>query len=371
MIIIEQYIEQENGEDKIYYDKWKKTNFKKQITKGYDERHEFDTDEDYKMFKDCLITRTINVYDKTDEDLEKEDLKDEKVMKFIKDNENIKVLHINEYNKLIKRIKELEEKVDLQNKKLIELTDFKDNHICISNEDNTSDGENKNDDLKQKSLHTIKNVINHFKDESIIKKDKTEDITLEDKTLEDKSLNDYQINQNKDLVDKIPKSSQNKSESNNDLSENKKKKLRKNKESNDVLKSIKKNYNKIKVKIDENDKYGSNKLKNSIIENENIINIKKVNHIYLYKNYYKKYLSEKEKNKDLKLKDFVGNDFDEETRIYEKLKICYTFINEFKKNIKDILIKCKISISKLYKIRNEDFDELINFINEKINCSEN
>ncbi len=131
------------------------------------------------------------------------------------------------------------------------------------------------------------------------------------------------------------------------------------------------------MKIDEkNDKYKLNRIKNSINDNENIISKKKVDLIYLYNNYYKKYLLEKEKNTELKLKDFIENDFNNDKRIFEKLKICYNFINgiqkenEYQKDIRDILIKCKLSINKLYKVRGDDHIELIRFIKENKKCSE-
>lgn len=64
MKIIEKYIEQENGSDKLYYDKWSKRYYRNQITKGYEERDEFDSDESYEILKNILITKTKKVYGK-------------------------------------------------------------------------------------------------------------------------------------------------------------------------------------------------------------------------------------------------------------------------------------------------------------------
>jgi hypothetical protein len=101
---------------------------------------------------------------------------------------------------------------------------------------------------------------------------------------------------------------------------------------------------------------------------------KKINLIFNYYNVYKKYSNTKENDINLKLKDFIGSYCTKEDRISEKLKICYEFIKELfddnqnndKDNIKKILIKCKLSINKLYKIRGDNYNTLIKFIKKQI-----
>ncbi len=148
--------------------------------------------------------------------------------------------------------------------------------------------------------------------------------------------------------------------------------------SNIVIERIKKfynNYKEDKFKINFNNVEIDN-IKDSINNNYDTININKSKIIYNSYLLYKKYLETKKENNDLLFVDFISENKDI-NRYSEKAKRCYEFFNELlniTKDIKghqiyskiniilDILAKCRLSLDKLYKIRNDNYNELINFL---------
>lgn len=117
-------------------------------------------------------------------------------------------------------------------------------------------------------------------------------------------------------------------------------------------------------------------IKNSINDNYEVINFNKSTIIYNNYLLYKKYLEAKKENKKLLFINFISEKKDV-NRYSEKAKRCYEFFDKLinivkdipshEKNSKtniiiDVLQQCRLSTDKLYKIRNNNYNELINFL---------
>lgn len=153
-------------------------------------------------------------------------------------------------------------------------------------------------------------------------------------------------------------------------------------------------YNK---KDDENDKikYNSSLNKNNVynINNDRNVNniVNKINLmyetlnkrkskiIYNYYDLYNEYLKEKQKNIKLKFNEFICYRADNVKRYNEKVKRSYMLFNDLLNIVKDIkdygkkergkeitivniLGKCRLSIDKIYKLRNNNYNKLIKFL---------
>lgn len=118
-------------------------------------------------------------------------------------------------------------------------------------------------------------------------------------------------------------------------------------------------------------------LKYQINNNYEIINLNKSKNIYNHYMIYKKYLEAKEKYNKLTFLNFIEYNTEGIGRFTEKVKRCYIFFNDLLNIIKDIpnyfessnidvlidiLKRCRLSVDKLYKIRGEDYKELIAFL---------
>lgn len=139
--------------------------------------------------------------------------------------------------------------------------------------------------------------------------------------------------------------------------------------------------------------FGSNKKVNNVVNKINLayvtLNKRKSRIIYNYYDLYNEYLKEKQKNVELKFNEYICYRVDNIKRYNEKVKRCYMLFNNLLNIVKDIkdygkkkrgkeitivniLGKCSLSIDKIYKIRNNNYNKLIEFlkpiiINECIN----
>jgi hypothetical protein len=158
--------------------------------------------------------------------------------------------------------------------------------------------------------------------------------------------------------------------------------INKNKYSSVILKRIKNFYNNDKkyelpTEIDINSEEETNTidiLKDNINSNYRISNISKAKIIYNYYKLYNEFVIRKKNN--LKFIEFIKYK-PIENRYIEKVKICYTFINNLLNIIKDmpssfedskevvlinILSECRITINKLYRLRGKEYEDLIAFL---------
>lgn len=149
-----------------------------------------------------------------------------------------------------------------------------------------------------------------------------------------------------------------------------------NKEPKNYLHEIYNNYNeKNKIIINDNEELKS--IQNSINNKYDDIYFNKSNIIYNYYEIYYNYLNEKKNNNNLLFENFILNKNINDKNFIEKIKISYKFFNELltiaepvrgyleysKINVLiDILKKCKITESKLQKLKNDEYTQLINFI---------
>lgn len=393
--IVEKYFEQENGKDKIYYDKWTKREYRKLITKYYEDKNDSDDSDDDDL-KDVLFTQTQNIFEKTLEDIEKEEMNDKHIIEFIKNNKNLKVLHIKEYNRIINKINTLENKLFLQNKKNDELINFKDNHKCDKKEnasqkneiDDSSDSESADLNISDKE-----EKVHKFNESNNIKNDNIDKLEKDEKSIKDLNKEIINIFNNTSMVNKdnIENNKPNFDDSENENSSSiesddinfENTKSKKNKCSDIIVKRIIKFYNKHNEDADiirslSKGKGKINKIdqiKIDIWRKYNIINKNKVE--LIQKNYclYKLYLENKKENSKNSFIKFLGQNPDID-RYNEKAYRCYKLFNDLfelikndkieedKKNniIIDILRKCRFSIDKLYKIRENNYEEFINFL---------
>lgn len=392
MKIIEKYIEQENGKDKVYYDEWTKRKYRKQITKYYEEKEDYDDDEEeYESIKDILFTKSENIYEKTIEDIEKEEINVEHIINFKKEerNRHIVILHKNEYNRILNKIKDLENKVILQNKKIEDLTQKHDIKVDEILEDNIKNNiYTKSCDGKEINISNNNDKIDHENDIidniELISKDNNEnkenEIEIQIQKYEHKlkiikEEKDNTINELKKELHEIKEKSINK-----DICKiaSQDRKQDNSKYSNLVINRIIKFYN----TYEEEQKklnYGGNevdKIKIKISEKYDTINKNKSEIIYENYELYKNYLMNKKIDNSITLIKFIGNDGNID-RYGEKVKRCYEFFNDIFEITKEIpfggygkiftiiriLKQCRLSIDKLYKIRKDNYDELIKFLN--------
>lgn len=117
---------------------------------------------------------------------------------------------------------------------------------------------------------------------------------------------------------------------------------------------------------------------NNHMDNKLFINIKI---IYEWHNLYKCYLDELKLDKTLSFDDYVNYNkkrfkyIEKICRFKNKVHRCYIFVEEIKKHIQeienidllDILKKCNITYTKLYKLKHQDMEGLIKFIFDKYN----
>lgn len=126
-----------------------------------------------------------------------------------------------------------------------------------------------------------------------------------------------------------------------------------------------------------NNKNNIGSLKMDINDSYKDINKKKIVIIYNYYELYNQYLKQKEKDNKLKFVDFIEYDSKEISRYTEKVHICYKFIKYILENIKDIpsisenstklilidlLAKSMLSIDKLYRLRDNEYKDLLDFL---------
>jgi hypothetical protein len=142
------------------------------------------------------------------------------------------------------------------------------------------------------------------------------------------------------------------------------------------------NNNRIPINKDNIDENGNEnnieRIKCDINDSYDDINSNKIFIIYNYYELYNEYLKEKKQNNKLKFVDFIEYENKEISRYTEKVHICYKFIKDILEFVKDVLScfendkkiplinvlsRCKLSINKLYKIRNKEYKELLDFLN--------
>lgn len=117
-------------------------------------------------------------------------------------------------------------------------------------------------------------------------------------------------------------------------------------------------------------KYYINKNNNSIYSNKSDL-------IYNYYEIYKIYLDKKNNNAKLYFEDFIKHNYKDNGLYVKKIEISYEFFSDLLnianniKNrsesekiyiLKEILKKCRLSINKLYKIKENSYKELIDFL---------
>lgn len=182
-----------------------------------------------------------------------------------------------------------------------------------------------------------------------------------------KGLNGHKID---DIVDNINNSVENASFD-----------VKKSKVSDIIIKRIIDFYNNYEDKYKLS--FGDNKKVNNIVNNINLIygtlNKRKSKIIYNYYNLYNEYLKEKNKNQKLKFNEYICYKADDVRRYNEKVKRSYILFSDLLNVVKDIenygkkgrgkeitivniLGKCTLSIDKLYKLRNNNYNKLIEFL---------
>lgn len=211
----------------------------------------------------------------------------------------------------------------------------------------------------------IKNIKNNSKNEITEKDDhnKKENIgNLEEVTYPKNNINIASNNKNGD----------------GDISSDDKSSNNKVKISDSIVNRIKSFYYKNDYGFDvKYDMSFTNSIKSDINNNYDNIYKNKSEIIYNYYKLYKKYLEAKNNDNKLSFSKFVDYNNKDTNRYNEKVMICYKFFNNLIDIVKDvpeygdyskinklidIISKCRLSIDKLYKIRKDNYIELINFL---------
>lgn len=337
--IIKEYILQKDENDKVF------CNLNKRSYKRFS-REYIDENGD-----ECFSVE--NIYDESGEDIISKEKNTDDIIEIKRNNKNIVVLHIEEYNKLINDIQYMDIIIQSQNKTIESLNKKINNLKKQKNDEHEKVSKlNLNDNIKIDDYVSIDNNSNEIINET---RNGINDIY--------EKLQNMNKNINKNIIDLINI-----------------KDLNNKKVSNSILDKIKKCYNNYKnnnflIKYDET--YVDD-FKYKINQNYENIYINKVKIIYNYYELYKQYLIEKEKNSKLIFIQFVGYNTSDVASYNEKAKICYEFFDcllntaneivlsdtslKYKNIIIDVLKKCKISINKLYNLRKENYNEMVEFL---------
>jgi cell division protein FtsB len=136
------------------------------------------------------------------------------------------------------------------------------------------------------------------------------------------------------------------------------------------------NYDKSKFIIKE-DKSNTDNIKRDINDTYDDIYSNKIIIIYNYYKLYNEYLKEKKNNIKLKFSNYIDDENNEVIRYKEKVIICYNFIKNLLEKVDNmpsffgedkmfslinLLSKCRLSINKLYKLRKNEYKNLLDFL---------
>lgn len=275
---------------------------------------------------------------------------------------------------LFKILEDCMEKNKLLNNELIILNQEKQKHINIKN-DVIKENENIKSELKKindwKNDHICpKEKIENTKEYIIMKEEinnlniNNEKLKQQYKTYEDEKkkhdkliniLNLYNIGDT-DLINII----------NNN----------KNQKKDNILDIIKSNYVNYKINIEIVDNNIDDTI-HLIDDNYNIIYLNKSKLIYNYYVIYIKYLDIKKKNKKMEFDYFIKHNYKNNCLPLDKIKRSYEFFNDLLIVIKDIpsyfkytkinilieiLKRCKLSVNILFKLENNEYEDLIDFL---------
>lgn len=351
--IIEEYFEQENGKDKVFYDRWSKREYRKLVTKYYEDN--------------ILFTKKVNIFEKTIEDVEKEELNMEHIINFKKDGKNnhIVILHKNQYNRLLQKIKEMDMEIFKQNKNIESLTNelnklktdknIIENHIPeIKNDDNIlSNTENNKIDLENIGIEKTINNNNLY-----IKNKIQEDIGIKENYLDNKKKNETV----KDETNNINLA---------DIDSN----LQKTSIGPKKIYSLKDIYTieKANILIEEtikmNNKLEINEKINSDLDFKNIVNEVYINNFNKISTYSKLYNYILKKNNDHYIdeinKIYNINSKDKKKKLNLKIKRCHKFIDSIKNIDEDNkIVKTTLTPTFLINLKKDEFNNFIEYIEE-------
>jgi hypothetical protein len=337
--IIKEYFEQENAVDKIYYDEWSKREFKKYYT-------------EYMDGNGNLITSIVNIFDKTVEDIEKEELNMEHVKDFIKDkrNENMVVLHKNEYNRLLQKIKDLDNKVYSLSKKL-EKYNIHNENILENKLKKEIDPSNPDDE--KNDVHNDVDVLNKLNINNI------ETTNINDEEISTK-FNSNNIDNTNNYINDDTNSTNNNINEENNFSKNEVPVKKKNKYTLENAirmfeESIKiNNYLEINEEIDDDDDF------KEILEDIYINKFDKIKVFGKLYNYLEdcdeSYIKEIYKIYDIDTKD-------KKKKLNQKINRCHQLIESLKKiDENDRIVKIILTPTFLINLKKEYFDSLTNYI---------
>lgn len=358
--IIKEYILQKDEKDEVFYNLNKRP-YKKFCREYIDENGD-----------ECCSVE--NIYDESDENIIAKEINTDEIIELKKNNKNIVILHVDEYNKLLNDIQTMDIKIHSQNKTIESL------NIKINNLINQKNEENEN----VSKLNVYVNSPLAENGNLNINNNLDGNIKFDDSVSSNKFMFNELINETHNGINDIYERLQNMNEniSKNIIDLINIKDLNNKRVANSILNRIKKYYNNYKINnfLIKYDETPLDDFKYKIYQNYENIYINKAKIIYNYYELYKEYLIEKEKDSKLIFIQFVEYNTSDIASYNEKARISYEFFdcllttaNEMElsdtslkyKNIYiiiDVLKMCKISIDKLYNLRKEKYNEMVEFL---------